>query len=47
VDESPIRVLHLIDTLGRGGAENLLVTLLPALVRENIEPVVAVLREPL
>jgi glycosyltransferase involved in cell wall biosynthesis len=47
VDESPIRVLHLIDTLGRGGAETLLVTLLPALVREGIQPAVAVLSEPL
>lgn len=41
-----MRVLHLIDTLGRGGAENLLVTLLPALAQEGVEPVVGVLRAP-
>lgn len=41
-----MRVLHLIDTLGRGGAENLLVTLLPALAPEGIETVVGVLRPP-
>ena len=44
--DTPLRVLHVIDTLGRGGAEQLLVTLLPALQRCGIDPVVAVLRAP-
>ena len=41
-----IRALHVIDTLGRGGAEQLLVTLLPALREQGVEPVVAVLKPP-
>lgn len=41
-----MRVLHLIESLGRGGAEHLLVTLLPALAREGIEPMVGVLHGP-
>lgn len=41
-----IRALHVIDTLGRGGAEQLLVTLLPALREQGMEPVVAVLKPP-
>ncbi len=45
--ERPIRVLHVIETLGRGGAEQLLATSLPALKPHGIEPVVAVIREPL
>ena len=42
-----MRVLHLIETLGRGGAERLLVTLLPALAKQGVEPVVGVLKPPL
>ena len=41
-----MRVLHLIETLGRGGAERLLVTMLPALARHGVEPIVGVLRPP-
>jgi glycosyltransferase involved in cell wall biosynthesis len=37
-----MRVLHFIDSLGRGGAEQLLVTLLPELARKNIEVSVAI-----
>ena len=44
--ERPIRVLHVIDSLGRGGAEQLLVSLLPALAKQDVEPMVAVLRGP-
>lgn len=40
------RVLHVIETLGRGGAERLLVTLLPALRAQGVEAAVAVLRPP-
>lgn len=40
------RVLYVIDTLGRGGAEQLLATLLPALRGHNVTPIVAVLRPP-
>jgi len=42
-----LRVLHLIETLGRGGAEQLLATLLPALKAQGIEPVLGVLKPPL
>jgi glycosyltransferase involved in cell wall biosynthesis len=42
-----MKVLHLIETLGRGGAEHLLVTLLPELVRQGDEVAVAVLRGPM
>ncbi|MHA6334521.1 glycosyltransferase family 4 protein [Qipengyuania sp. CAU 1752] len=41
-----MRVLHLIETLGRGGAEQLLVTLMPALAEHGVEPVVGVLNGP-
>jgi len=41
-----LRVLHLIETLGRGGAERLLATILPALREYEIEPLVAVMHEP-
>lgn len=41
-----MRVLHVIETLGRGGAERLLVTLLPALAAHGVTPAVAVLRGP-
>lgn len=47
VTQPPLRVLHVIESLGRGGAEQLLVTLLPELRAHNIEPLVAVLRAPL
>ncbi|MFL6301697.1 MAG: glycosyltransferase family 4 protein [Terriglobales bacterium] len=40
----PIRVLHVIDTLGPGGAEHQLVTLLPHLQRQGIECEVAILQ---
>lgn len=40
-------VLHIIDTLGRGGAEQVLVTLLPELKRTGEHVGVAVLRPPL
>lgn len=39
-------VLHVIDTLGRGGAEQQLLTLLPALVRQGCPAQVAVMRPP-
>ena len=39
-------VLHVIETLGRGGAEQLLVTLLPELVRQGVRAEVAVLHGP-
>lgn len=42
-----MRVLHMIETLGRGGAEHLLVTLLPALKARGVGVSVAVLRGPL
>lgn len=42
-----MRVLHLIETLGRGGAERLLVTMLPALDKQGVEPLVGVLKGPL
>lgn len=40
-------VLHVIETLGRGGAERLLVMLLPELVRQGMRAEVAVLHGPL
>lgn len=42
-----MKVLHVIETLGRGGAEQLLLTLLPELRRNGADVSVAVLREPL
>ena len=42
----PIRALHVIDSLGRGGAEQMLVTLLPALAKQGCTAQVAVLRPP-
>lgn len=39
-------VLHVIDTLGRGGAEQALVNLLPAIQARDVEVHVAVLRAP-
>lgn len=41
-----MKALHVIDSLGRGGAEQLLVTLLPELVRQGCGAEVAVLRGP-
>lgn len=42
-----MKVLHVIDALGRGGAEQLLVTLLPELQRQGVGAMVAVRRPPL
>lgn len=42
----PLRALHVIDSLGRGGAEQMLVTLLPALAAQGCAAQVAVLRAP-
>lgn len=42
----PLRALHVIDSLGRGGAEHMLVTLLPALAKHGCTAQVAVLRPP-
>lgn len=39
-----MRVLHVIDTLGVGGAEQMLVNLLPALKQQGHDVSVAVLR---
>jgi len=41
-----VKILHVIDTLGRGGAERLLVMLAPELVRQGHEVAVAVRTEP-
>ena len=41
-----VKILHVIDTLGRGGAERLLVMLLPALARQGHAVAVAVCRAP-
>lgn len=41
-----MKVLHVIDSLGRGGAERLLVMLLPELARQGHEVGLAVLRGP-
>lgn len=41
-----MRILHVIDTLGRGGAERLLVILLPELVRRGHDVAVAVRGAP-
>ncbi|WP_319825147.1 glycosyltransferase family 4 protein [Thalassovita sp.] len=41
-----MKALHVIDSLGRGGAEQVLVTLLPELVRQGCVAKVAVLRPP-
>lgn len=41
-----MKVLHVIETLGIGGAERLLVTLLPELKRQEIDVTLAVLRSP-
>lgn len=41
-----MKALHVIDSLGRGGAEQVLVTLLPELVRQGCAAEVAVLRPP-
>lgn len=41
-----MKVLHVIETLGRGGAEQLLVTLLPALHRQGATAEIVVLRPP-
>lgn len=40
------RVLHVIETLGRGGAEHLLLTLLPELLRQGVAAEVLALRPP-
>lgn len=42
-----MKVLHVIDCLGRGGAEQVLVTLLPELARQGCAAEVAVRRPPL
>jgi hypothetical protein len=41
----PVRVLYLIDSLGRGGAEHLLAESLPHLQREGVVPSVIALQE--
>jgi glycosyltransferase involved in cell wall biosynthesis len=41
-----VKALHIIDTLGRGGAERLLVMLLPELARQGLKVAVAVRRAP-
>jgi len=41
-----VKVLHVIETLGVGGAERLLVMLLPELKRQGVDVAVAVLRGP-
>ena len=41
------KVLHVIETLGRGGAEQVLLTMLPELVRQGVAAEVAVQRAPL
>jgi glycosyltransferase involved in cell wall biosynthesis len=45
-DKTQMTPLHLIDTLGIGGAEQMLVNLLPALAAQGCKPEVAVLRAP-
>ena len=42
-----MKILHLIETLDRGGAERLLVTVLPELARQNMAVEVAVMSPPL
>ena len=46
VGSKQLTVLHVIETLARGGAEQLLVTLLPELVRQGVNAEVVVLRGP-
>lgn len=41
-----MKILHVIETLNHGGAERLLVTVLPELVRQNMTVDVAVMRPP-
>ncbi len=41
-----LKVLHVIETLGRGGAERLLVTVLPELARQGLDVAVAVRSAP-
>lgn len=41
-----MKVLHVIETLGRGGAEQVLLTLLPELARQGCQAEVAVCRPP-
>ena len=47
MDYLPLRVLHVIETLSSGGAERLLVTMLPNLVSQGVHAEVVVLRPPL
>ena len=42
-----MRILHVIDTLGVGGAEQMLVNLLPSLVDDGHDVAVGVLRYPM
>ena len=44
---APLIVLHVIETLSRGGAERLLVVVLPELARQGMRAEVVVLRGPL
>jgi len=46
VDKVPLTVIHVIETLATGGAERLLVTVLPELQRQGMRAEVAVLRPP-
>jgi len=45
-DSAPLKVIHVIETLAAGGAERLLVTLLPELARQGVDAEVAVRRGP-
>ena len=47
VVKKTITVIHVIETLSPGGAERMLVTILPELMRQGIKTEVAVLRPPL
>lgn len=47
MDEKSPRILHVIETLGQGGAEQLLTTALPKLQGHGFRSVVGVLRPPL
>lgn len=41
-----MKILHVIETLNYGGAERLLVTVLPELARQHLDVHVAILRPP-
>jgi glycosyltransferase involved in cell wall biosynthesis len=47
ISGAALKTLHFIESLGRGGAENLVVTLLPELQRQGDEVAVVVMRGPM